>query len=50
MNVAQARPSPRGGLAIVAERLEKGFGGSDASAGVDLAVAPVTGWLYGRQR
>jgi daunorubicin/doxorubicin transport system ATP-binding protein len=53
MNVAQAkpdragggRPSPCGGLAIEAERLEKRFGGSRALAGVDLAVTP--GTVYG---
>jgi ABC-2 type transport system ATP-binding protein len=41
----RGRPSPRGGLAIEAERLEKRFGGSPALAGVDLAVAP--GTIYG---
>jgi ABC-2 type transport system ATP-binding protein len=41
----RGRPSPRGALAIEAERLEKRFGGSRALAGVDLAVAP--GTVYG---
>jgi ABC-type multidrug transport system ATPase subunit len=38
-------PSPRGELAIEAERLEKRFGSRQALAGVDLAVAP--GTVYG---
>ena len=41
----RGRPSPRGGLAIEAERLEKRFGGRRALAGVDLTVAP--GTVYG---
>jgi ABC-2 type transport system ATP-binding protein len=41
----RGRPSPRGALAIEAERLEKRFGGRRALAGVDLAVA--TGTVYG---
>jgi ABC-2 type transport system ATP-binding protein len=45
MSVAPGRPSPRSGLAIEAEGVQKRFGGQRALAGVDLAVA--AGTVYG---